>query len=56
MRKLQLDLIWIGTLYKLGTDVKKFNAYMNENENFEVVDVEFWNGFLECLDKGLLNK
>lgn len=35
IKRLQLDSVWVGLLYRIGTDIYEFQQYLVEHEHFE---------------------
>jgi hypothetical protein len=49
IKHLQLDSVWVGLLYRIGTDVEEFESYMLKHEHFELFEVTFLRNFYKLL-------
>lgn len=51
IKALQLDSVWVGLLYRIGTDVEEFQDYLTTSEHFEVWQTYALRHFLESVER-----
>ena len=55
IKKFQLDSIWVGLLYRIGTDVELLEEYLCKEESFVSFQISYLKRFYESLESSLAN-
>lgn len=50
VKLLQLDSMWVGLLYRIGTDIEEFSQYLVRHEHFQEFEVSLLKSFYSLLE------